>query len=140
MREDLENPMFKTEKEGANQGKYQPRRINHPKFKNINSQKAIEQLTKLDVGEFMFRPSSRGTNNITLSWKFYDGNIVHIDIAEHDKAPGASIGAKLQISREDLFDNLQEICERYVMPCNKFLSEATNHLKFSKMDSVAQFE
>lgn len=50
---------------------------------------------KEDIGEFYFRPSSKGDKNITLTWKFFEGNIVHIDIKELDKAPGANIGSKL---------------------------------------------
>jgi hypothetical protein len=53
----------------------------------------------------MFRPSSKGENNITLTWKFYTGNIVHIDIQEHEKPVGASIGSKLTIS-DEVYDNL----------------------------------
>lgn len=56
------------------------RRINHPKFKNINSLKAAELLKDLEFGEFVFRPSSKGPDNITLTWKFFTNNIVHIDI------------------------------------------------------------
>lgn len=74
---------------------FQPRRVNHPKFKNVNSTKAVQLLAEQQVGEFIFRPSSRGTSNLTLSWKFYENNIVHIDIVEHDKAPGATIGQRL---------------------------------------------
>jgi hypothetical protein len=59
---------------------------------------------------------------LSLTWKFYDNNIVHIDIKEHDKAPGAIIGKKLQIG-EDFFENLQEIVERYIIPCNRSLRE-----------------
>ena len=48
----------------------------------------------------MFRPSSKGTDNITLTWKFYTNNIVHMDIEERDKPTGASIGNLLYISDE----------------------------------------
>lgn len=97
-------------------------------------------LNDLEIGEFIFRPSSRGPDNITLSWKFYDNNIVHIDIVEHDKAPGATIGAKLQISREEHFENLQEIVDRYIVPCNKFVADLLNHTKFKHCDTLAEFE
>lgn len=82
------------------------RRINHPKFKNINSLKAGELLKDLEYGEFVFRPSSKGPDNITLTWKFFSNNIVHIDIQEYEKAPGATIGCKLKIGNEELFENL----------------------------------
>lgn len=71
---------------------------------------------------------------MTLTWKFYTNNIVHIDIQEHEKAVGASIGAKLTISDEK-FDNLQEIIERYIMPCNRHVREACNHMKFKQFEN-----
>ena len=52
-------------------------------------------MQKEENGEYYFRPSSKGINNLSLTWKFYENNIVHIDIKEHDKVPGASIGKKL---------------------------------------------
>jgi hypothetical protein len=52
-------------------------------------------LQKEENGEFYFRPSSKGSGNLSLTWKFYDNNIVHIDIKEHEKAPGSSIGKRL---------------------------------------------
>lgn len=52
-------------------------------------------LQKDENGEFYFRPSSKGNNNLSLTWKFFENNIVHIDIKELDKVPGASIGNKL---------------------------------------------
>jgi transcription elongation factor SPT6 len=102
--------------------------------------KAIELLKDLDSGEFIFRPSSKGPDNITLTWKFFQNNIVHIDIQEFEKAPGATIGSKLQISREELFENLQEIVERYIAPCNKFVREAAGHLKFVMCNKLEEFE
>ena len=62
-------------------------------------------LQSEENGEYYFRPSSKGINNLSLTWKFYENNIVHIDIKEYDKATGASIGKKLQIG-EDYYENL----------------------------------
>lgn len=66
---------------------------------------AISNLKREDNGEFYFRPSSKGTDNLTLTWKFYESNIVHIDIQESDKAIGANIGSKLKIS-DEYYENL----------------------------------
>lgn len=109
----------------------QKRKIQHQRFQNISSTQAIEYLKKEDNGEFYFRPSSRGTDHLTLTWKFYETNIVHIDIVEHDKAIGANIGSRLRISDEN-YENLQEIVERYITPCNRSLRDVTQHPKFFK--------
>lgn len=87
------------------------------------------ELQDKEVGDFVFRPSSKGQDNITLTWKFFVNNIVHMDIQEAEKPIGASIGSKLIIS-DEIFENLQEIVERYIIPCNRQLREVINHSKF----------
>lgn len=51
---------------------YQPRKINHPNFKNMSLHATKEFLQDKPVGEYLFRPSSKGTNFLNLTWKFYD--------------------------------------------------------------------
>lgn len=93
-------------------GRFQPRRITNNKFKNVSSQQAMNELKQRDIGDFIFRPSSKGQNNLTLTWLFYTNCFVHIDIVEKEKPIGASIGNKLEIGSEH-FDKLDEIIERY---------------------------
>jgi hypothetical protein len=38
----------------------------------VTSRKALDELAEKEIGEYIFRPSSKGTNNITLTWKFYN--------------------------------------------------------------------
>ena len=74
-----------------------------------------------------------------MTWKFYDNNIVHIDIKELDKAIGANIGSKLQISDEQ-YENIQEIVERYIHPCNRSLREVIQHQKFLKVKDLDELK
>lgn len=76
---------------------------------------------------------------MTLTWKFFETNLVHIDIEEFDKAVGANIGSRLKISSE-FYENLQEIVERYITPCNRSLREVTMHPKFSKCTKMEQMQ
>jgi len=136
--EDLINYQFKQQdeqKQKQRKTEIQKRKIQHLRFHNISSTTAIENLKKEDNGEFYFRPSSRGTDHITMTWKFFETNIVHIDIQESEKAIGANIGSKLTISDES-YENLQEIVERYVTPCNRSLREVISHQKFIKCQSL----
>ena len=57
-----------------------PRVINHIKYQNIGLATACDSLYQKEIGDFVFRPSSRGINHITCTWKFYDGVFSHIDI------------------------------------------------------------
>ena len=74
-----------------------------------------------------------------MTWKFFSNNIVHIDIQEFDKPVGASIGTRLSIG-EEMFDNIQEIIERYIIPCNKHLLGAVEHPKFKIFENQKELE
>jgi len=140
--EDLENIAYKnTEEQTQNQNRtqIQKRKIQHQRFQNISSKQAETNLKNEDIGEFYFRPSYKGTDHLTLTWKFYDENIVHIDILETMKAIGANIGAQLKIG-EEVYDNLQEIVERYIVPCNRLLREVTQHQKFIKCSNYEELK
>ena len=63
-------------------------------------------LKSSDIGQIIFRPSTRGPNHLNCTWKFFENIIIHLDIDEKDsRLPGANIGSKLWISDES-FDNL----------------------------------
>ncbi len=64
---------------------------------------------------------------------------MHIDIREQDKVSGASIGSKLVIN-DEVFDNLQEIIDRFIKPVNRFVREVINHVKFKKCDTQEELE
>ena len=119
--------------------KYQPRDIKYNKFRNISYTDCCNYLKHKNIGECVFRPSSLGNNNITLSYKFYDNVICHIDIVEEEKYPGETIGRKLRISNET-YSGLEEIYKRYVIPCSQFVKEAKNNRKFIVCASQNDFE
>lgn len=81
-RNDLRNINFSIDSRPKQVGRFIPRRIAHEKFKNISSRRAIAELTESETGDFVFRPSTRSENSITLTWKFWKKNFVHIDIVE----------------------------------------------------------
>jgi transcription elongation factor SPT6 len=87
----------------------------------------------------VFRPSTRSENSITLTWKFFKKHFVHIDILEQEKPQGAAIGKRLLISN-DSFENLREIIERYIIPCNRLVREVTSHTKFLDAESFIELE
>lgn len=135
----MKNHNFSIDPQPKQLGRFVPRRIAHEKFKNISSRRALAELKDVEVGEFVFRPSTRDENHITLTWKFWKNHFVHIDIAEHEKQPGAAIGSRLVISA-DSFDNLREIVERYIIPCNRLVRDVTTHPKWSDFDKYELFE
>ena len=109
--------------------KYIPRIVGHPSFKNIGLQTALDELVHRDIGDYIFRPSSRGTDHITCTWKFYDFVYSHLDIQEEGKPASNMLGTRFKISGE-IYESLQEIVDRYIRPCEKLTKEAIEHPKF----------
>lgn len=109
--------------------KYVPRVINHPRFKNVGLKTACEELESSDIGDCIFRPSSRGQDHLTCTWKFYTGVYAHLDIIEEGKPALNMLGTKFKIG-EEVYESLQEIIDRYIMPCEKLTKEAISNNKF----------
>ena len=137
--EDLQNQNFSTDLRPKQAGRFVMRRIAHEKFKNISSRRALAELQDNEVGDYVFRPSTRSENSITLTWKFFKKHFVHIDITEQEKPQGAAIGKRLLISN-DSFENLREIIERYIIPCNRLIREVASHTKFLDAETIEELE
>jgi transcription elongation factor SPT6 len=137
---DLKNELF-TQNENNDQKnkKYVKRNINHPNFKNFNYSQCLDFLSNREIGSYIFRPSSRSADTLTLSWKFYDNVISHISITEEDKAKGASVGTKLRISN-DIYTSLHEIADRFLNPCRRIVLDAISNRKFVKFESFDLLE
>ena len=134
--EDFENQSFiKTVYNEKRVNKYSYRSINHPAFKNYSYISCIEYLQDKKIGDYLFRPSSRGANHFTLSWKFYDHVYSHLDIIEENKVPGASIGNRLVLKNEN-YASIKEVVDRYLTPCLKLTTEAIANRKFIPFDNT----
>lgn len=111
--------------------RYIPRKINHPKFKNISIAVAMGLLSDRSVGEYVIRPSSKGTDHLNITWKFYDKVIVHLDVREGPKNPVTLMANKFYIGKEQ-FESLDEIIEKYINRCNQYMKAISSHQKFKK--------
>lgn len=120
-------------------GRFVPRRINHPHFRNIGLSMAQEYLSERLNGEFVFRPSSKGTDYINLTWKLFEDIIAHIPIKEGYKTTKDDISNKLSIHKQD-FESLDDIIESYIKPCNMHIKNIVSEPKFLKnnIDFVKQ--
>jgi transcription elongation factor SPT6 len=79
---------------------YTPRIIAHPSFKNCTFSEAEKTLSALDLGDAIFRPSSKGPDHMTITWKVSDGIYQHVDITEKDKPNPFTLGKRLLIGKE----------------------------------------
>ena len=94
---------------------YHKRVIAHPSFHNIDYNEVDKLLSPMDQGEAVIRPSSKGIDHLTVSWKVTEGVFQHIDVVEQDKQNHFSLGKKLWIGNLE-FEDLDEILARYVSP------------------------
>ncbi|XP_054274705.1 transcription elongation factor SPT6-like isoform X1 [Macrosteles quadrilineatus] len=94
---------------------YIKRVIVHPAFHNISYAEAEKIMVNMEQGECIIRPSSKGADHLTVTWKVADGIYQHIDVREEGKENAFSLGTSLWIGNEE-FEDLDEIIARYVNP------------------------
>ncbi|GJW13930.1 transcription elongation factor SPT6 [Tanacetum coccineum] len=114
---------------------FKSRMIVHPCFQNITADEAMEMLSDKEPGESIIRPSSRGTSYLTLTLKIYKDVYAHKDIIEdgkENKGPGMlRLGKTLKIG-EDVFEDLDEVMDRYVDPLVTHLKKMLEYRKFKE--------
>lgn len=116
--------------------KRKKRQIAHPLFRNVNCQSAMQYLREQPVGDIVIRPSTLGSNHLTLTWKMLDGVYRHFDIEERNKPSDARIGQQLVI-KEEVYENIDELNARFVDPMNNLVDEVI-HYKYYKKASLEE--
>ena len=74
--------------------------IAHENFSNVSYKEAVMRLNQMEQGDCIIRPSSKGADHLTCSWKIHDGVTGHIDIKEDDKINNYTLGKRLFIANE----------------------------------------
>ncbi|XP_065055474.1 transcription elongation factor SPT6-like isoform X4 [Rhopilema esculentum] len=105
---------------------YIKRVISHPAFKNFTFRDAEKFLEDLEQGECVFRPSSKGSDHLTVTWKVHTAIYQHVDIREEGKENVFSLGKSLWIENEE-YEDLDEIIARYIQPMSSQAREIINH-------------
>ncbi|EGG14259.1 SH2 domain-containing protein [Cavenderia fasciculata] len=118
----------------------QKRNVVHPLWKSMNFMEAEKYLKDKPVGEAILRPSSRGHDHITVTFKFWDGIILHHDIKEADKPNAVSLGKSFYMG-ETKFDSLDEILARHVEYLINNLNDVKTHRywKSGSKDEIDEF-
>ena len=112
-KEDREKEKEKSKKNAGST--YIRRVIVHPAFKNISYKEGEKLLKEMDQGDCIIRPSSKGDNHLTVTWKVTDDIYQHIDVKEEGKTNAFSLGSSLWIGTEE-FEDLDEIIARHINP------------------------
>ncbi|XP_029303416.1 transcription elongation factor SPT6 isoform X3 [Cottoperca gobio] len=113
---------------------YIKRVIAHPNFHNISFNQAEKMMETLDQGDLIIRPSSKGENHLTVTWKVADGIYQHVDVREEGKENAFSLGHTLWINTEE-FEDLDEISARYIQPMASFARDLLVHKYFQECSS-----
>ena len=132
--EDLDKIRKKKQNEEKKQT-YTKRIIAHPQFKNVGFAQAISFLKDMEIGDAVIRPSSKGSNHLTLTWKINKDCFQHVDILEEKKQNEYSIGKRLIIDGED-FEDLDEILARYIGSMTCYIREIMAHKNYKEIDSI----
>lgn len=117
--QDLEEMEMKKEddsKKKQSRQQYTKRIIVHPSFYNISYSDALKIIDKVEV---IVRPSSKGSDHLTVTWKIAEGIHQHIDVREKGKENAFSLGQSLWIGNEE-FEDIDEIITRHVNPMAAF--------------------
>ncbi|XP_052799386.1 transcription elongation factor SPT6-like [Mya arenaria] len=112
---------------------YIKRVIAHPNFHNISYKECEKILANMDQGECIIRPSSKGADHLTVTWKVADGVLHHIDVVEQGKENAFSLGKSLLIGNEE-FEDLDEIIARHVQPMASHARDILNFKNYMDMD------
>lgn len=131
--EDKERKMEEDLKKRQNRQTYVKRVIVHPSFHNIGYKEAEVALAKMDQGDVIIRPSSKGVDHLTVTWKVHDGILQHIDIREEGKEKPFSLGHTLLIGTEE-FEDLDEIIARHIQPMAGYARDLINFKYFRDGD------
>lgn len=94
---------------------YIKRVIVHPCFHNVSFAEGVKLLHNSDQGDAIIRPSSKGADHFTVTWKVADNVFQHIDVQEKGKVNAFSLGRSLWIGTEE-FEDLDEIIARHITP------------------------
>ena len=105
---------------------YVKRVIVHPQFHNISFSEVETMMKTLKQGEAIIRPSSKGADHLTVTWKVTDNIHMHIDVREEGKGNEFSLGTSLWIGTEE-FEDLDEILARHVNPLAALAAEMMDY-------------
>ncbi|XP_065344159.1 transcription elongation factor SPT6 [Cloeon dipterum] len=107
--------------------------IVHPSFYNISFVEADKKMETMDQGDAIFRPSSKGAEHLTCTWKVTDTICQHIDVRESGKENAFSLGKTLWIEHHE-FEDLDEIIARHINPMASFARDLLNFRYYRDFD------
>lgn len=106
--------------------------IKHPLFRPFNATQAEEYLGSQSPGDAVIRPSSKGNDHLTITWKVADAVYQHIDVLELQKENEFTVGKQLRIAGKYNYSDLDELIVDHVKAMAKKVDEMMQHEKYQK--------
>lgn len=101
------------------------RNIQHPLFRNFNHKQAEEFLAPQAVGDCVLRPSSKGPEFLTVTWKVANNLFQHLSIQERSTPNG-----KEYIVERQVYSDLDQMIFQHIQAIAKHVNEMCRHPKF----------
>lgn len=101
------------------------RNVQHPLFHNFSHKQAEEYLAPQAVGDCVIRPSSKGPNYLTVTWKVANNLFQHLSIEEVSHNNG-----KEYIVDRKKYSDLDQMVFQHVQAIAKHINEMCRHPKF----------
>lgn len=93
------------------------KRVVHPSFHDVSYAGAEKMLESMTQGEAIVRPSSKGYDHLTVTWKVTDGVAQHVDVLETPiKATASTAAGQSYTVDGDVYEDIDEILARYIGP------------------------
>lgn len=109
------------------------RHLKHPYFHPFDHKQAETYLASRDNGEFVIRPSSKGNDHLTITWKVDNQLFQHIDILEKDKPNEFTLGKTLLVKEGDhsyIYHDLDELIVSHIHELHAKALSLSNSDKF----------
>lgn len=122
---DLEEADKQKERARENAKLAKTRNVQHPLFHNFNHRQAEEYLAPQNVGDCVIRPSSKGPNFLTVTWKVANNLFQHLSIEEVTHNTG-----KEYVVEHKKYSDLDQMIFQHVQAIAKHVNEMCRHPKF----------
>lgn len=121
----LEEADLQKERAKENAKLAKTRNLQHPLFHNFNHQQAAEFLAPQSVGDCVIRPSSKGLNYLTVTWKVANNIFQHLSVEEVSHNMG-----KDYVVEGKRYADLDQLVFQHVQAIAKHVNEMCRHPKF----------
>jgi hypothetical protein len=112
--------------------RFNDRNIQHPNFKNVSRDQAVEFLStekKGEDGDVVFRPSTRSNDELSITMRIQEDNFIDIPVKQQGKTNPHVLGTSLVVHKET-FEDLDHILAAYTAPLFANFKSVIDHNNF----------